>query len=614
MGISGVVKVSSHHAIPDAQTFTDIISPSQPFLLAENVTERFPFQPELPASHPALKSDYLILKSMKGSLFFASESFRDESLYLKMVIEKNRELASILRYSKFMEYHKIVEERLLRHLFQEHLRKTAEKFEKRAVKVHQQKDLFTELRQTSSDIRRELFSFLLSIRDDSRQDYHRMFWDAVRKNLEQEPSAVILSSTNLQELLTGFRYEESEGSLLRALFLLKENQLRARASQILEHVSGLSLPAALHPLFRLHFHRQSFEKELQTELSKKRSDVFMKNLATSSLRSHFRQFLSDQSLSVASEGVPLSLRPQTWTSYATPENQQGNMRAISGGSEPYTQISSLQNKISQIPSKGSIAPLFLALGFFPEKTEFTSPEASVISLQNIPPAMVTTHISKDQAGTLFPPTDLLPKTQTERIHSDSDQSVSGFYIQSFLTPAEQSFLSRSLPSKDRHLYRFEAVYLLQTSTNIIKQPAVLSWNSGEARDLEQKAQISMEVRPDIGHSKENTEPMKDPFTQERRVDHNRNYPQQFRVITEHDLAFFGNPVMTSELSRTSVFLKHYSQTENPPDSFENKVIRAGQIKKSSHSTETAPFVSLKGSEKPEIPVFTRDNFSKPRKD
>lgn len=275
---TGINETDQGQIPPLRNRFESMVAGRHAGLLVEPMVDRFPFQSQFMPYHPALDSDYLILKSLKGALFFNAQSYRDENEFIEQIKRKNVLESSQARYQKFMDYHRLVLEKELLRKFLQDQRKAKEIFENRADKAHKLSDEHLDLRLVARSLTSEFSEIRNESYDKTRTLNHKLFWDAVWRNLEKEPLEVQITSLNLQQALRALRYSENQGPFLRALQLISKNTMKAHAEQILEHSSGISLPSELIGSFNMRFHRSTFEKEIRKEIKEEQFQNYMKVL------------------------------------------------------------------------------------------------------------------------------------------------------------------------------------------------------------------------------------------------------------------------------------------------------------------------------------------------
>ncbi|NRA45753.1 MAG: hypothetical protein HRU09_12420 [Oligoflexales bacterium] len=242
------------------------------------ILERFPFQPSMPAFHPALESDYLIKKSYKGSYFYLAQSYRDEKEFYQLVRARARKrgLADLEKLQADLE------RKLLEQHWDEEFRKSREKtllrFEITAERKRELTKVFFELLAAAYWKTRNFAETRTEIYDARREDTHDKFWEEVYKNLEKEPKETPLSGSNKQSVLMALSYAESKSGVYRALSKIEDNRLLMGAENIIERLAGNSVPGLLRGLMTQRFHRPSHEKELRKEVKEEAYEEYLESI------------------------------------------------------------------------------------------------------------------------------------------------------------------------------------------------------------------------------------------------------------------------------------------------------------------------------------------------
>ncbi|MFK7824564.1 MAG: hypothetical protein AB8G05_10425 [Oligoflexales bacterium] len=230
------------------------------------ILDRFPFQPSMPAFHPALDSDYLIKKSYKGSYFFLAQSYRDEKDFVQLVKARalKRGLAAREKLQNELEHR--LEEQHWDEEFLKSREKTQLRFEITAQRARELTKVFFELLAIAYWKTRNFAQARVEVYDTRRDDTHDKFWEEVYKNLEKTPKGIALSGSNKQQVLMALPYAESKSGIHRALSKIEDNRMLMAAENIVERLAGNSVPGLLIGHMNRRFHRSSHEKEMRKEI------------------------------------------------------------------------------------------------------------------------------------------------------------------------------------------------------------------------------------------------------------------------------------------------------------------------------------------------------------
>lgn len=272
-----VVKgITNSHPVPEVKLF----KPSRNYFasIANNfaasglvipILERYPFQPSMPAYHPAIDSDYLIKKSYKGSYFFLAQSYRDEREFIELVRARALKRGLVERE----KLQKELERRLEVQHWNEELRKSQEKtqlrFEITAERKREQTRVFFELLAVAYWKTRNFAESRVEVYDARKESTHDKFWEEVYKNLEKTPKETPLSGINKQSILMALPYAETQAGILRAFRRIGDNLLLSAAENIVERLAGNSVPGMLISHLTRTFHRTTYEKEIRQELKER---------------------------------------------------------------------------------------------------------------------------------------------------------------------------------------------------------------------------------------------------------------------------------------------------------------------------------------------------------
>ena len=282
MGGLSVPKTQNTNRIPEVRLF----KPSRNYFasIANNfasnglivpVLDRYPFQPPMPAFHPALESDYLIKKSYKGSYFFLAQSYRDEKEFIQLVKSRalKRGLADREKLRNELEHKLEVQH------WDEEFRKSREKtqlrFEITAERARELTKVFFELLAIAYWKTRNFAQTRVEVYDARRDDTHDKFWEDVYKNLEKAPKGIALSGSNKQQVLMALPYAESKSGIYRALKKVEDNRLLMGAENIVERLAGNSVPGLLIGHMNRRFHRSSHEKEMRKEVKEEAYEKYL---------------------------------------------------------------------------------------------------------------------------------------------------------------------------------------------------------------------------------------------------------------------------------------------------------------------------------------------------
>ena len=220
--------------------------PETPHSLIKPILERFPFQPPMPASNPAISYDYLAGKTLQGSPVFVSQLRRLDQELAFIMLAAARIDDQEFRYHVRVLREEMASERFDEKQFDMARRRVQSIIEHRIEKLLGQRIIRREMatKEFMDDMR--LLRYLVSLRDTEKLERREAFLAAVEKAMEKKPYDIAISGFNEAYLFAAMREEEFPSRIIAALRKVKLNVMIAFAMKLLEHMSRNSIPSPIY--------------------------------------------------------------------------------------------------------------------------------------------------------------------------------------------------------------------------------------------------------------------------------------------------------------------------------------------------------------------------------